>query len=401
MLLDGSASAGYCGVCERSGMDWRVAGVCGAICAAWLASGWAPAREAPRAGFLHHVIDADGPADPWLKAIGDLNGDGKPDLIAGGAANGGLVWYRNPGWGKQTIAEGSFSTDGEAVDMDGDGDMDVAAITTRPASLVWFENPGWERHAIADSKLHDVEVCDLNQDGRPDLVARDQGSFGARGDEIHFFLQAPGGKWPHTSMRISSGEGLHLADIDNDGDRDLVIEKVWYENTGDPFVRSWTPHSYGAGWEHPFAFVATGRINGDGRLDIVLSPAEKAGEWGRISWFEAPAKPRSGAWREHVVDAKAEAVHHFVGAADFDGDGATDIAAAQMRQGADPDEVKIYLNRGGGKSWTKAVIATGGSHSMKIADLDGDGDMDLYGANWRGTSVIEWWENVGTQPSRR
>jgi hypothetical protein len=94
-----------------------------------------------------------------------------------------------------------------------------------------------------------------------------------------------------------------------------------------------------------------------------------------------------------VVDAPVETVHHFAGIADFDGDGLGDIATAEMHQGEDPDEVKIYLNAGAGETWRKVVLSTTGSHSMRIADLDGDGDMDLYGANWRGRAV-EWWENL-------
>ncbi|MCP5112831.1 MAG: VCBS repeat-containing protein, partial [bacterium] len=97
-------------------------------------------------------------------------------------------------------------------------------------------------------------------------------------------------------------------------------------------------------------------------------------------------------WAEHVVEEPVETVHHFIGVADFEGDGADDIATAAMEQGADPDEVTIFLNAGGGESWKKLVLSETASHSMRIADIDGDGDMDLYGANWRGRSV-EWWDN--------
>ena len=73
--------------------------------------------------FRHEVVDKEGPLDIWLKTVGDLNGDGRPDLIAGGYKEGGLVWYENPSWTKHVIAAtGTFSTDGEVVDVDRDGD---------------------------------------------------------------------------------------------------------------------------------------------------------------------------------------------------------------------------------------------------------------------------------------
>jgi hypothetical protein len=357
-----------------------------------MTAGQAPKQPAIR--FTKHIVDQDGVVNPWLKTVGDINQDGKVDLIAGCRTEGGLAWYENPAWKKHRIAGGKFSTDGEVADMDGDGDPDVVAIVLEPSGLAWFENPGWKMHMIGNEVLHDVETADLDGDGDVDLVARDQGSFTAgNGDKLHFYRHDPGGRWTHGTLAIADGEGLSLADIDGDGDRDAVIGRVWYENTGDPLAKEWTPHEYGSDWTYPFTFVAAGRVNRDRRPDIALSPAERAKSRYRISWFEAPVDPKSAPWKEHVVDASVEAVHHFIGIADFNGDGLGDIATAEMHQGEDPDEVSIYLNPGTGGHWNKVVIATIASHSMRIADLDGDGDMDLYGANWTGRT-IEWWENL-------
>jgi FG-GAP-like repeat len=347
-------------------------------------------------GFEYQVIDDSGPVDIWQKIVGDLNGDGRVDLIAGGQAGGGLVWYESPDWERHEIAPGGgHSTDGEIADVDGDGDGDVVSVTR--SSLVWYDNPSWTSHEIDNRVLHDVEVADFDGDGDVDAVARNQGEFGGSGDELHFYTQESPTTWTHRAVSIPDGEGLLVTDLDGDGDPDVVIAGRWYENTGDIADGPWTEHVYTSSWSHPNAYIAAADFNGDGRLDVVLAPAELAGQTGRIAWYAAPDDPTSGDWAEQVIETDVEAVHHFVGAADFDNDGQVDVAAAEMQQGADPDEVKIFVNGGEGTSWNKVVLATSGSHSMRVVDANGDGFADLYGANHRGTDV-ELWLNPGCAP---
>jgi len=335
------------------------------------------------------VVDAEGPNDIWQKCTGDLSGDGRVDLIAGGRSGGGLVWYENPDWTEHSVAAGGeHSTDCETADVDGDGDLDVVSLTT--SEIRWYENPDWTVHTMESRGLHDVEVADFDGDGDVDAVARNQSAFGGDGNVLHFYRQDTPTSWTHRAVSCGHGEGLAALDVDADGDADVVINSSWFENSGDIIDGTWTEHVFTDTWTHESAFVASADFNGDGRTDIVLSPSELAGETYSIAWFEAPADPTSGGWAEHTVEGGVEAVHHFVGAADFDGNGLPDIASAEMEQGDDPDEVKLFLNEGGGLSWLKQVIGEGGSHSMRIVDVDGDGDMDLFGANWQGSEVGLW-----------
>ena len=348
--------------------------------------------------FNQVVIDVQGPENLWLKTVGDINSDGQVDLIAGGNSGGGLVWYENPTWTKHTIDPGGgFSTDGEVADFDGDGDNDVVVLTD--GDVRWYENPGWQVHIIEERVLHDVEASDFDNDGDIDLVARNQGEFGHVGDELHFYRQDTPTSWIHRSVVCANGEGLKIADIDGDTDMDVVTNGSWFENTNDIVNGPWTEFSFTTRWTFPNAFIGIGDLNGDALPDIILAPSEIEGQTYRLSWFEAPFNPQTPDWTEHIVEDNLEAVQHFVGAADMDNDGDIDIVAAEMAQGKNPDEVKIYLNEGGtGEVWKKQILATTGSHSMRLLDVDQDGDMDLFGANWQAQKV-ELYENQICPPN--
>ena len=124
-----------------------------------------------------------------------------------------------------------------------------------------------------------------------------------------------------------------------------------------------------------------------------MSPAERSGIVYRMSWFEAPARPTE-TWKEHIIASDIEAVRHFVGAADLDNDGDTDVVSSEMHQGRDPDDISVYWKVDQGKRWIDDTISREGSHSMRLADVDQDGDIDFFGANWSGKhQQLEPWTN--------
>ena len=366
--------------------------------------------------FQGIVVDSTGPVEPWGKCSGDINGDGLPDLVVGGHGpsalslnehlrtrnlgelegpdNGELVWYENPTWRKHVISgKYRFSTDCEVADIDGDGRNDVISITK--SGLVWFKNPDWTPTIIDSTALHDIEVADLDGDGDLDIVARNQSRFNYNdGNRLYIYRQDSPSQWQHFTIDSPHGEGVKVADINGDGKPDIIVNSCWYQNPGHLESSAlWPEKSYSSTWSWPDVFIDVADINKDGRLDIVLAPAEPQGKRYRISWFEAPGSNDSE-WLEHIIDPDVESVHHFIAARDMDNDGNVDIVTAEMHQGNSPHDIAVYWGSAAIREWVKEVIATTGSHSMRVVDIDNDGDFDLFGANWSGEyQPVELWVN--------
>ncbi len=354
--------------------------------------------------FSPVVIDPEGPPKAWGKAAADLDGDGRVDFLLGGHSEErpGLYWYRSSDWQRTAISTRAVvGTDIEVVDLDRDGRLDIVATTDTGGvtGLTAFVSTdrGWRaRQLVSGYKLHDVEVADLDLDGLPDLVARGQSRHGNR---LHLWRQWPAGRWTHRTigLPVEDGDGLKVADLDLDGRPDIVLPRHWFRNIGTVGLLAFTGFTYNAA-APANGVVAIGQIDGDGRPDIVVTPAHRAGTLGRVSWFKAPADPAAGTpWAEIVVEDGVEADVHFAGIADFDGDGYADLATAATELTAAP-AIKIYYNQGGhGTFGPPQILAATSSHNMQVVDADGSGRPSLMGADYdrTGRTAVQLWRNDG------
>ncbi len=348
--------------------------------------------------FQHVVIDPSNPANPHCKTLGDIDGDGRLDAVVASSNGDGMFWYEYPAWTKHTIrAAGSWTTDMQAGDVDGDGDLDV--VIPDSSAIKWYENPRpagdprttpWTEHTIgaAGADHHDVELGDMEPDGDLDVISRRK-----NGSDTSFWSQDPGPPitWTRVSLPAGPGEGTALGDLDGDGDLDVAHNGFWLEQQS---PATWTSRTIDTNWASDVG-VTIADIDGNGDLDVVLAPSESAG---RLSWYDA-IDPVAGPWIEHPIDPSVTYLHTFK-AADMDHDGDLDLVTAEMHQSSNPDEVSIYFNDGQGTAWSQQVVADSGSHNLRVGDIGGDGDLDIFGANWNdgapNSAVVEMWENQTT-----
>ena len=361
--------------------------------------------------FEHAFIDAGAIGH---REIGDIDADGFNDIAAvnTGGAKHTILWYGYPDWKKHTIADlnrfsdykAYRSCDMELADIDGDGDLDVVGRIGRPKDdkhgiNCWFENPGpakgrqWKRHDIGETEyVKDIEVRDFDLDGKQDVVVRMH-------TKVRLYLQNNPDSWSAVSTKIHDHEGMEVADLDRDGDPDIVLNGFWLETPSSLDSPAWIEHNIDEKWWNQSTRswmdnnckVTVADMNKDGCLDVLLSHSEKAGY--PVSWYEGPADPKKGTWKEHVIGQVDKC--HNLKVADFDTDGDLDVLAGEMPNIAReaPHPVIVFANEGEALKWKRQVLADHGNYSAQIGDIDNDGDIDIIGLRNHNRAPIEMWRN--------
>jgi hypothetical protein len=347
------------------------------------------AAEFPK--FSVHTIDHFGKSIGQT-ALADVDKDGDLDWIAGNASYSGgeVCWweFRGPDdWVRHAMGKGNTDVGGAAFDVNGDGWVDFVAGSILLMNSGDPRNKAFTPHEIGTIHSHDTEFADVNGDGKMDLIANsDKAGL--------FWYEIPANpreRWIEHRIASIKEHKVHggvspraVADLDGDGDNDVVSAQVWYENLGGGL--KWRAHkNIDFGEAHQFGIsVRSWVCDLDGDKDIDIVQAENDNPDGRIAWFENDSKAN---WTRHMIRDEGQGQDfHSLAVADFDGDGDLDVYS-----GAGPISASknfgcyIWENRGGGKSWVEHKIGDKHCHEAEAADIDGDGDIDIVSKPWSGT----------------
>jgi hypothetical protein len=344
-------------------------------------------------------------------AVGDVNKDGKLDVLAG------LYWFEAPHWNRHEIAPGKiynpakeYSTSflNYSMDVNQDGWMDQVIIGYPGTPAIWYENPKnkegyWKMHTIMDVGVgnESASFVDINGDGRIDILGADVAA------KQLVWLSSPVKKGDTTWTRYPIGapnsagtdrysHGIGLGDINGDSRKDIIIKEGWWEAPLDRKQPNWNFHPAKLGESCSQMYAHD--VNGDGLNDVISSSAHQYGIW----WHEQVVDAQKNvSWKLHEI-SKAFSQTHGLALADMNGDGNADLITGKrfwahndtnIDPGAhDPAVIYWYECKPGKEPvWIPHLIDdnSGAGLHVVIQDINKNKLPDIVIANKKGVFIFE------------
>ena len=363
-----------------------------------------------------------GPTQYWSNKveIADLNGDGRPDLLF---ANGGdystpgvpepnqVFFNRGPGLRFQEVTSQVLGDTPDlarvikARDLNGDGVVDIMVGTTYQTQSRLFLGTGGGRFTETTAthvpamplSVGDLEPGDVDGDGDLDLVLADWGAGNNMtndGGRTRLWLNDGSGRFNDATaarmpdIRVRFSWDLELADVDNDTDLDLLVSckrcpgSHLFRNDG---AGTFTDDARGIPqYTNNYEFEPMD-LDGDGWLDLVtMNDGEIVGgnsSSRREHVFRNDGKGRfrdaTDAWWPPASNVGED--DNMVAFLDYDSDGDADFVVGSL---SGPD--RLLINDGKGNLSVALDVFDGeptpGTLGLALADLDGDGRMDVVQA---------------------
>jgi hypothetical protein len=312
--------------------------------------------------------------------------------------------FVNSGQGLGDPAVNTASWGVDLGDLDGDGDLDVF-ISNFGANGVYlndgtglFTNSG---QALGNHFSRNAAIGDVDEDGDLDiLVANDNGQSNYGTGENMLWLNNGAGIF---TGQVFGGDrrsrDVLLGDVDSDGDLDAMVAN---SADGNRLYRNNGSGSFsGAGQEigsYNSQGIAFADFDDDGDLDVIFANGGNAGEdEGHRGTIWTNQGGAQGGTLGNFVDSGQRFENRRVRAydvGDVDGDGDVDAFSSSADYAN-----RVWLNDGTGVLTDSGQMLSGTGNqrteSMKLGDLDGDGDLDAFVVHNAG-ATNRFWSNDGT-----
>jgi len=353
------------------------------------APGLAMAVEGPL--FAAPFMSFDTGVYPFSVALGDLDGDGRPDLVVANDFENSVSVLLGNGDGtyrlKIDYSTGLNPRSVAIADLNGDvkPDLVVANWGAQSVSVLMGDGDGMfatRRDFNVMNNPNSVAIGDLNADGWPDLAVANEGSHTVsvlRGNGDGTFL--PNGFCATGTLPTS----VAMGDLNQDGKLDLAVTNNYQQDNTVSVIlgngdATFLPHARYATGLRPYS-VAIADVNGDGLLDLAVANSSDHTIAVLLGNGDGTLRPRT--------DFPTGLYPSSIALGDLNGDGKQDLASV----GSTEPTVSVLLGNGDGvfESRTDFVTAGRGGNvpSVVIGDVNDDGKLDLVAANgYNSVSVL-------------